>query len=83
MVDRGASNYEVEEFYAAQTGFIAQAFNLDQAKINPLCQLTYERACQVSALLAAGDRAAAYEYIDRLAATESLKLATLVTGGTK
>jgi len=83
MVERGASDYEVEEFYAGQTGFIAQAFNLDPAKTNPLRQLTYERAGKVSAFLAAGDRVAAYEYIDRLAATESLKLATLVTGGTQ
>jgi HK97 family phage portal protein len=83
MVEREAGDYEVEEFYAAQTQFVAQAFNLDARKLVPVQQATFERAGAVCQLLAAGDRGAAYDYIDRLAATEPLKLAALITGGSK
>jgi len=82
MVDRGASDYEVEEFYAAHLGFIAQAFNLDAEKLAPVRQLTYDRAGTLAAFLAAGDRGAAFDFVDRLAATEPIKLAAIITGGT-
>lgn len=83
MVERNAGDYEVEEFYAAQTQFVAQAFNLDVQKMAPVQQINFDRACIVCQLLAAGDRGAAFDYIDRLAATEPLKLAALITGGSK
>ena len=44
-------------------------------------QSYFERAEQVNAFLAAGDKAAAYDYIDRLAAKEAIRLASLVIGG--
>lgn len=83
MVERGAGDYEVEEFYADQTQFIAQAFNLDPQQLVPIRQLTFDRAGVVCRHLASGDRGAAYQFIDRLAATESIKLATLVVGASK
>jgi len=83
MVDRAAGDYEVEEFYAGHTQFIAQAFNLDPKGIMPVRQLIYDRAGQVEQLLAAGDRGAAYDFIDALAAKEPLRLAALATGATQ
>lgn len=83
MVERGANDYEVEEFYSAHTSFVTQAFNLDARQQLPLRQIVYDRASKVTALLKAGDLGAAYGFIDRLAATESLELAKLVTGGGK
>lgn len=83
MVDRGASGYELAEFYADQTGFVQQAFNLDPAKLVPFRQIAYEHTNAIEALIAGGDKGAAYDYIDRLATTQPLKLASLVTGGTK
>jgi HK97 family phage portal protein len=83
MVERGADDYAVEEFYAEHTEFIGQAFNLDPQKIVPVRQNTFDRAGEVCRLLGAGDRGAAFDYIDRLAATEPIKLANLVVGGSK
>lgn len=80
MVERSATDYEVEEFYAAQTQFIAQAFNLDPERLVPVQQTNFDRAGIVAQMLAVGDRGAAYHYIDRLAASEPLRLAELVTG---
>jgi HK97 family phage portal protein len=83
MADRGANGYEVEEFYSAHFGFIAQAFNLVPEGITPVRQFCFDNAGKFQSLLAAEDKGAAYDFIDRLAATEPIKLATLVTGGTQ
>jgi HK97 family phage portal protein len=81
MVERKANGYEVEQFYDGHAGFIAQAFNLDPAKLAPVKQAVFDRAGAVCSLLVSDDLAGAYDYIDRIAATEPLKLAALATGG--
>jgi HK97 family phage portal protein len=81
MVDRGASDYDVEEFYAGQRDFVQQAFNIDGDRMLPLRQVYFERAGQVAAFLAAGDKAGAYNFIDLLAVKEQMRLAGIVTGG--
>jgi hypothetical protein len=82
LVERNATDYQVEEFYASHRDFIAEALNLDRERMLPVRQECFDRAGRVCGYLAAGDKAAAYEFIDRVAATESLRLAGHVTGGT-
>ena len=81
MVERGATDYDVEEFYASQREFVAQAFNLDAEGAVPIRQTYYDRAGEICGLLALGDKGAAYEYIDLLAARESLRLAEIAVKG--
>jgi HK97 family phage portal protein len=81
LVERNATDYQVEEFYASHRDFIAEVLNLDQERMTPVRQECFDRAGLVCGYLAAGDKAAAYEFIDRVAATESLRLAGHVTGG--
>ena len=81
MVERDATGYQLEEFYTGHVDFIADVLQLDAAGLVPVKQLCFERAGQLASLLAAGDKGAAYEFIDRLAATQHLQLATLATGG--
>lgn len=81
MVDRGVAAYELEEFYNDHRGFIAGVLQLDAAGIVPIRQAHFERSGQFLTYLSAGDRAGAYDFIDRLAATESLNLAGLAVGG--
>lgn len=80
MVERGASDYDIEQFYASQQTFVAQAFNIDADRMVPLRQLYFDRAGEFCSLMAA-DKGAAYEFIDRLAAREPMRLAGLVVGG--
>ncbi len=81
MVERSATDYEIEQFYAEQQQFVAQAFNLDGERLVPVRQAYYDRAGEICGLLASGDKGAAYEYIDRLAAREPLRLASIVVKG--
>ncbi len=81
MVERGATDYEVEEFYASHRDFIAQAFNVEVGSTGPIRQLCFDRAGEVCSLLSAGDKGAAYEYIDRLAARGPLRLAEIAMKG--
>lgn len=83
VIERNQGDYEVEEFYSAHLGFVAQVFNLDAEQCLPMKQIYFDRASEICNILARGDRGAAYEFIDHLAATESLKLAALATGGVK
>jgi HK97 family phage portal protein len=78
MIERGGNDYDVEEFYRGQTEFIGQAFNLDGGRMVAIHQSAYDRASEVTRLLAAGDKAAAFDYIDRLAVMEAHRLATQV-----
>lgn len=81
MVERGATDYDVEEFYAGQLDFVAKAFNLDAESIVPMRQVYFDRASEIAGFLAADDKGAAYEYVDRLAARESLRLAESAVEG--
>jgi HK97 family phage portal protein len=81
MVERGATDYDIEQFYAEQQQFVAHAFNLEGERLVPVRQLYYDRAGQIAALIASGDRGEAYEFIDRLAAREPLRLAETVVSG--
>jgi HK97 family phage portal protein len=81
MVDRGADSYQVEEFYGDHVGFVGQVLGLEPDDLVPVRQSFYERAEVVSGLLAAGDRAAACDYIDNLAVSESLRLAAIAAKG--
>jgi HK97 family phage portal protein len=81
MIERGATDYEIEQFYADQQKFVAQAFNLEGDRIVPMRQAYFDRAGEICGLLASGDKGAAYEYIDRLAAREPLRLASCVVKG--
>jgi HK97 family phage portal protein len=81
MVERGAGSYEFDEFYADQLGFVAQVLNLEPEDLGPVKQSYYDRAMTLSGLVAAGDRGAAFEYIDQLAVRESLRLAEVAVKG--
>lgn len=83
LVERNATDYQVEEFYASHQGFVATVLKLDAERLGPIRQDCYDRAGLISGYLAAGDKAGAYEFIDRVAETESLRLAGHVTGGIK
>jgi HK97 family phage portal protein len=81
MVERNATDYQVEEFYSAHRDFVAEVLKLDGERMTPIRQDLYDRAALMGQYLAAGDKAGAYEFIDRIAETESLRLAGHVTGG--
>jgi HK97 family phage portal protein len=81
MVERNADGYQIEEFYASHTGFVKEVLHLDAENLTRKTQGYFERAAQLCAFIASGDKAGAYETIDRIAATESLHLASMATGG--
>jgi HK97 family phage portal protein len=83
LVERGANSYQLEEFYADHLGFVGEVLHLDAARLAPVRQEHYERASAISGFLAAGEAAAAYEFIDRLAVEGTLQLAGLVTKGAR
>ncbi len=81
MVERDVRGYQLEEFYTGHAGFVGEVLQLGDGEVIQVRQAHFDRAATLSGFLAAGDKAAAYEFINRLAATESLKLAALATGG--
>lgn len=81
LVERGASGYQLEEFYGDQLRFTVQALNVEVDKQTRLRQDYFERAGTIAGFLTAGDKASAFEYIEKLTAREPLRLAGLVTGG--
>lgn len=81
MVERSANGYQLEEFYSAHLGFVGEVLRLDAAELVPARQAYFERANELGAYLEAGEQSAAYDFIDRLAATESIRLAGLAVGG--
>lgn len=83
MVERDANEYQLEEFYAEHVEFVAAVLGLDAEGLAPVKQEYFYRSSDVAGYVAAADKGRAYDYIDRLAATESLKLASLAIGGTK
>jgi hypothetical protein len=83
MVERSATGYQVVEFYEEHLNFVSEVLHLDPASAVPLRQAFFDRAWAIERGLAAGEPAKVHEFIDRLAATEPQRLATLITGGTK
>lgn len=83
MIERGTDNYQIEEFYGEHAVFVGAVLQLDMQGLIPVKQQYFERATVLSQLAAAEDKRGAYDFIDRLAVTESLKLANLATGGAK
>lgn len=81
MVERDANGYQLEEFYAEHITFVGSVLNLDAEGLVPARQEYFHRASALTGFLAAGDKGAALDFIDRLAVTESLKLATMAVGG--
>jgi hypothetical protein len=81
LVERDASNYQLEEFYADHLAFVGQVLGLEPDQLATIRQQHYERAQAIAGLVAAGEKAAAYEYIDRLAVTTTVKLAKLAAEG--
>jgi HK97 family phage portal protein len=80
MVERDADRYDIEEFYSDHERFVAQVLNLDVEAQAVVRQRHWDRERDLVGLIY-GDKPGAYEYIDRIAATDSLRLARLVTGG--
>lgn len=81
LVEREANGYQLEEFYTEHVAFVGSVLNLDAEGLAPARQTYFHRVSEITGFLAAGDKGAAYDFIDRLAATESLKLATMAVGG--
>jgi len=83
MVERDASGYQIEEFYDEQLRFASSVLALTVDRQTALRQQYYGRAEEIASHLAVGDKGAALDYIDRLAAKEPLRLAGVVTGETR
>jgi HK97 family phage portal protein len=81
MVERSANDYQLEEFYAEHIGFVKAVLSLEADAFGNAAQNYFARASELAAFIAADDKGAAYDYIDRIAATESLKLAAIAVGG--
>jgi HK97 family phage portal protein len=81
MVERGADPYQFDAFYADQLGFVAQVMGIEPNDLIAVRQSFYERAEALAGFIAAGDPGAAFDYIDRLAAKEALRLAEIAVKG--
>lgn len=81
MVERGATDYQLEEFYDDQLKFVGEVLNMEADDLIPVRQIYFERAGTVAGFIAAGENGAAYEFIDQLAARESLRLAQMAVKG--
>lgn len=80
MAERGTSDYQLEEFYAEHLTFVSAVLNLNDESRTTVQQRYYGRVEELAAAFASNALANA---IDRIAATEPLELAKIVTGGTK
>jgi hypothetical protein len=81
MVERDADGYQFEEFYAGQLKFVGDVLNMEADELIPLWQGYFERSGTLAGFVAAGDKGAAYDYIDQLAAREALRLAQMAVKG--
>lgn len=81
MVDRNANDFQFEEFYAEQLRFVGDVLKLEADDLIPVRQSFFERAGTLASFVAAGEKGAAYDYIDQLAAKESLRLAQIAVKG--
>jgi HK97 family phage portal protein len=81
LVERGASNYEIEEFYAAQERFTAEVLHLPEDVRGDVRGVYRQRADALDGFLRAEDRVGAVTWIEALAVRETSKLATLAARG--
>ena len=81
LVERDANSYQLEQFYADHLAFVGQVLGIEPDQLATIRQQHYERAHAVQGFLAAGDKAAAYDYIDRLAVATTVGLAKLAAEG--
>lgn len=81
LVERNATNYQIEEFYADHLQFVGQVLGLDFEQLVPVKSAHYESATTLADLLQLGDKAGASAFIDHLAVTWTLKLAKLAAEG--
>jgi HK97 family phage portal protein len=84
MLARGPySNYQLREFLASHAKFVGEVLNLDPDGLSTIEQRHFEQMNEIEAALSEGGSVGAFGYIDRIAATEPLRLAKLITGGMK
>ena len=81
LVERDANSYQLEQFYADHLAFVGQVLGLEPDQLSTIRQQHCERAQAVQGFLAAGDKAAAYDYIDRLVVRTTVRLAKLAAEG--
>lgn len=81
LVERNASNYEIEEFYAAQERFTAEVLHLPEDVRGDVRGVYRQRADALDGFLRTENRAGAVAWLDELAIRETGKLATLAARG--
>lgn len=81
LIEREAGSYEVTEFYAEQERFIVGVFHMEAIAALNVKIACDARAQQLTAMLAEEDAAGAQLWIERVAVTEPIKLATLAVEG--
>lgn len=80
MVERGCNLYQLEEFYEDQAKFVAAVMHLDAAGMVPVKQEYYERSSALMAELDENGKPGALGFIDKIEASEIMRLATLAVG---
>jgi HK97 family phage portal protein len=81
MVERGtATEYELTEFYDEHANFVGAVMHMDAVGLVPVKQEYYERSSAIMAELAENGTAGALGFIDKIAVSEAMRLATLAVG---
>ncbi len=83
LIERSAGAYEITEFYAEQARFIGEVFHLAAAAALNTKIGCDARAQQLTMLLDGDEKAEAVEWIEHIAATEPVRLATMAVEGVK
>ena len=81
MGRRGATGYQLEEFYAEQLDFVAEVLQLDPEQRTELRQIYFDRATALAASIAGRFAADIERFVERLAAEEPRRLAQLAVKG--
>jgi HK97 family phage portal protein len=81
LVSRGFDNYQAEEFYTEQLDFVGTVLALAPDAVSVLRQHYFQRAGELCEAFAESGAAGASLYIDKLAASESLRLAAIAVKG--
>jgi HK97 family phage portal protein len=81
LVSRGFDNYQAEEFYTEQLDFVGTVLALAPDALSVLRQHYFQRAGELCEAFAESGAAGASLYIDKLAASESLRLAAIAVKG--
>jgi HK97 family phage portal protein len=81
LVERNASNYEIEEFYGAQEKFLLEVLHLPEEAHGDVRAMCRQRADALDELLRAENRAGAIAWVEALELRESTKLANIAMKG--